>query len=407
MVFSGDDTSFAEVMTALESVFAGAIRRKISMKEITSVIPGTMDISKEEQLLSALEELDAKGQLRLPSRKGRGWQKFGILPLYVTLIRANEDRASRTRKRTLARIREQSPWEPTRMAAFAHTLTTEKQLTLARAVNRYLLNRKKNPPLLPHRERALQIFGNEKTLDSYVHTGLFSGRITLADLDCFYCPEPLPYEVFSKDSERTGPLPLLVVENSATYWSCTTANRADHPMGGGFFAAVVFGKGFKATRATPIQSLDSLANIENQTRAGRIHYFGDLDPAGLAIPQRISENRIKNGLSPIYPAKALYRMLIKKNMTTGYDRSQKGFHDPQWARTWLGKDIADAYLNACESRRWPQEGLTADDIASTLKDAHEPQHCIKKNNALILTPINEPEKYERKKQSVKRNLRSL
>jgi len=229
MVFSGDDTSFAGVMTALENVFAGAIRRKMSMQEILSAIPGTMDISKEEWLLRALEELDAKGQIRLPSRKGRGWQKFGILPLYVTLVRANEDRASRTRKRTLARIREQSPWEPTQMAAFAHTLTTEKQLTLARAINHYLLNRKKNLPLLPHRERALQIFGNEKALDSYVHTGLFSGRITLADLDCFYCPEPLPYEVFSEDREKTGHLPLLVVENSATYWSCTAANQAAPP----------------------------------------------------------------------------------------------------------------------------------------------------------------------------------
>lgn len=203
------------------------------------------------------------------------------------------------------------------MAAFAHTLTTEKQLTLARAVNRYLLNRKTNPPLLPHRERALQIFGNEKALDGYVHTGLFSGRITLADLDCFYCPEPLPYEVFSPDRKQSAhlPLPLLVVENSATYWSCAAANRADHPLGCGLFAAVVFGKGFKATSSTPIQSLDSLANIENQTRAGRILYFGDLDPAGLAIPQRINENRIKNGLSPVHSAKALYRVLIKKNST--------------------------------------------------------------------------------------------
>ncbi|WP_157238042.1 hypothetical protein [Desulfobacter curvatus] len=357
-------------MTALEGVFAGAVRRKISMEEILSTIPGTMDISKEDRLLSALEELDAKGKIRLPSRKGQGWQKFGILPRYVTLVRANEDRVSRTRKKTLARIREQSPWEPTRMAAFAHSLTTEKQLTLARAVNHYLLNRKKKPPLLPHRERALQIFGNEKALDSYVHTGLFSGRITLADIDCFYCPEPLPYEVFSADCKKLAHLPLLVVENSATYWSCTTANRADHPLRGGFFAAVVFGKGFKATRSTPIQSLDSLANIEIRTGASQIHYFGDLDPAGLAIPQRINENRIKNGLSPVCPAKALYRKLIKKNITTGYDKFQTKFHDPQWAVEWLGRDIADAYLNVYESRRWPQEGLTADDIAAALKEAY-------------------------------------
>ena len=370
MVFFNGETNPKEIVTALERVFAGAVRRKIPMEEILPAIPGTMDISKETRLLEALKELEAKGKIRLPSRKGQGWQKFGILPLYVTLVHANQDNVTRTRKKTLARIREQSPWEPTRMAAFAHTLTTEKQLTLAQAVNHYLLNRKANTCLLPHRERALQIFGNEKTLDGYVHTGLFSGRITLEDLDCFYCPEPLPYEMFSIDRKKTGHLPLLVVENSATYWSCTTANRADHPLGGGFFAAVVFGKGFKATRSTPIQSLDSLANIEIQTGAGQIYYFGDLDPAGLAIPQRINENRIKNGRSPVNPAKALYRALIKKDMTTGYDKSQERFHAPQWAVEWLGRDIADIYLNVCKSRRWPQEGLTADEIASALKDNH-------------------------------------
>ncbi|MCG8553088.1 MAG: hypothetical protein MI799_21990, partial [Desulfobacterales bacterium] len=84
----------------------------------------------------------------------------------------------------------------------------------------------------------------------------------------------------------------------------------------------------------------------------------------------INENRVKNGLSPVCPAKALYRTLIEKNLTTGYDKSQKRFHDPQWAIEWLGRDIADNYLNMCESQRWPQEGLTADDIAAALKEAH-------------------------------------
>ncbi|MCG8551747.1 MAG: hypothetical protein MI799_15200, partial [Desulfobacterales bacterium] len=180
MVFSGNEINFEGMVTALEGLFARVIRRRIPIEEITSVIVGTMDISKEERLLRALEELDAKGKIRLPAGKGTGWQKFGILPRYVTLVRADEDRVTRKKKKTLARIREQSPWEPTRMAAFAHTLTTEKQLTRARAVNRYLLNRQKSTPLLPHRERALQIFGSEKALDGYVHSGLFSGRITLA-----------------------------------------------------------------------------------------------------------------------------------------------------------------------------------------------------------------------------------
>lgn len=66
-------------------VFAGATRRQIFMEEILSTIPGPRDISSEKRLLRSLEELDAKGEIRLPTEKRNGRQKFGILPRYVTL----------------------------------------------------------------------------------------------------------------------------------------------------------------------------------------------------------------------------------------------------------------------------------------------------------------------------------
>ncbi|NDY70775.1 hypothetical protein [Desulfobacter hydrogenophilus] len=37
------------------------------------------------------------------------------------------------------------------------------------------------------------------------------------------------------DRKKTDHLLLLVVENSATYWSCTATNRANHPLGWRFF----------------------------------------------------------------------------------------------------------------------------------------------------------------------------
>lgn len=360
-----------EILGILKTLFAKTSRRKIGIAAICRAVPGTLDIKRECELLEALAYLDSQGTLKLPSKQGRGWQPLGILPLYVTLFRPKEDKRRTTRKTQLARLRERTPWEPEKMAGFAHTLTSKKQLEQAAKVNRYFLNRRQRPTPIPHREKALEIFGLEKALDGYVHTGLFSGRITLADIDCFYCPEPLPYEVFSTDPEKTRERPLLLVENSATYWSCCRANQAAHPLKGGFFAAVVFGKGFKASRSTPIQSLDSLSRIEKQTRAKGVFYFGDLDPAGLDIPRRINNSRDRYGLPHLRCARDLYRALLKKGLTTRYDKPQDRFHDPRWAVEWLGKDLAGPYLEHCRSLRWPQEGLTANEIARILAGQQE------------------------------------
>lgn len=75
------------------------------------------------------------------------------------------------------------------------------------------------------------------------------------------------------------------------------------------------------------------------------------------------------GDAPVRPALDLYRTLMEKNLTTGYERSQERFHDPRWASQWLGPDLAAPYLEGCPSFRWPQEGLTAEDIAQALAGA--------------------------------------
>jgi len=45
---------------------------------------------------------------------------------------------------------------------------------------------------VPHRERSVQLFGNEKRLDALLRTKLFtSGALTLALLRCYAAPLPL------------------------------------------------------------------------------------------------------------------------------------------------------------------------------------------------------------------------
>ena len=133
-------------------------------------------------------------------------------------------------------------------------------------VNQYLLQRLPDRVPLPHRERALEVFSDEKALDPYVRSGMFGGRITLDDLDCFYCPEPLPFRPFSMDPCETAGKPLLVVENANTYWSCCRANDTLHR-----YAAIVYGQGFAACAAE--RASDGLTEIQHQTSADGIRYY--------------------------------------------------------------------------------------------------------------------------------------
>ncbi len=322
------------------------------------------DFEIQERLLGMLKALAEEGVIGLPSLK-TSWDPMTRLPNFVRVDRSEDDTEKQRRKERLRRLRYDTAWEPTRMVRFAHKLKTIPELERAAAVNQYLLHRKPGVEMIPHRERALEIFGDEKALDGTVKKGLFSGRISLADLDCFHCPEPLPFRPFSLNIEKTRGLPLLVVENSCTYWSCCRANDSL-----GRYAAVVYGKGFEACAsdqgAAVERASDGLRGIEEQVGASDIRYFGDLDPTGLAIPRRINRHRESAGLPPMAPEVRLYDRLLRRDRATPSISSQTRDHDPDWAREWLGEDLAEVYLSKSGSARWPQEGVTWRDMVDAL-----------------------------------------
>ena len=319
---------------------------------------GLADFELEQRLRTILEGLQHENLLRLPKNKVCG--RTG-LPAHVTALRPEEDAAREANRVAIARLRNETAWEPTRMAAFAHNLKHKKELEAARAVNRYLLHRKAGTPRIPHRERALMIFGQEKALDRYVRHGLFGGRITLADLDCFYCPEPLPFRALAMDICATAGKPLLVVENANTYWSCCQANNRLQR-----YAAIVYGQGFKVTANAAERANDGLEEIVSQLGATGIFYFGDLDPTGIAIPVYINRSRADGDLAPLFAEPSLYRALLEKGVRVPPEKSDKQVHDPALAKLFLGNTLADIYLDGAPVVRWPQEGLTAADIEAAL-----------------------------------------
>lgn len=313
------------------------------------------DFAVNQRLLDILEQLVHEKRLRLPSQKN--WDRITGLPRFVYAVRLEEDAARLKEKQLRDDLRHKTAWDPM-LADVAPKLKTLKELTQAVAVNNYLRTRRADRSLLPHRERALRIFGDEKRLDRRTaQGGLFKGRITLKDLDCFYCPEPLPFQCFSLDQSDTAGKPLLVVENANTYWSCCKANHRLQT-----FAAVVYGKG-SGIRSCE-HACDGLLEIETQVAATGIVYFGDLDPTGITIPYQANQCRQARGLSPVRAADRLYLRLLRKNLTAPCTEAQQKGHDPNLARQWLGEELAAIYLKKAPLIRWPQEGLTTADMIS-------------------------------------------
>lgn len=349
---------------AVLAVLAASRRKRVAMEQIAAAVrrlavDHLSDFEFQDRLRETLHGLAVEGRLRLP-KAGHIWDRRTDLPRYVTAVRTDADQRRQVHRQTLTQLRNQTAWEPSRMVSFAHTLRTRAELERAVRVNQYLLHRPPEPVRVPHRERALKVFGDEKALDRYVRSGLFSGRISLNDLDCFYCPEPLPFRSFSLDVRQTEGKPLLVVENANTYWSCCRANDTLHR-----YAAIVYGQGFAACAAE--RASDGLQEIQHQVGGDGIRYFGDLDPAGIAIACRINGYRAERQMPPLEAERRLYRALLEKNLWVPCTRSQVKDHDPALARHWLGRELASIYLASADTVRWPQEGLNVMDIMDVFR----------------------------------------
>lgn len=179
------------------------------------------------------------------------------------------------------------------------------------AVDEFLRDGGSARPVVPHRERSLQLFGNEKALDRILKTNLFtSGALTLALLRAYITPLPLT----ATHTGDPGPRPkLLIVENHATYASALTLARA-RARNGEHALAIGWGGGNQI--AAGHRGVDPLAAMIGGVRQLDpvpldIAYFGDLDGAGLRAPAAAAEAAVSLNLPRVRPALPLYRALFE------------------------------------------------------------------------------------------------
>ncbi len=236
-------------------------------------------------------------------------------------------------------------WVPA--MAFAAGLRDGRGREDARAINAYLKRRGASPVRVPSRERSLAIFGDEKRLDALADAAgqLFDGRLSLAKLDCFRVPLPLPYEI---PPGRAQGQPLLVLENHHSYWSFCAWNRQAHQYG-----AVAYGSG-NAFR-TSVEHLDRIAA---DSGAAGLRYLGDLDLRGLEIPARANRRRVEAGLEPLEPEMRWYRWLVARGPRCEACAPSLSAETDALCAGWLGaEDWAVVRALLLSGRRVPQEAL--------------------------------------------------
>jgi hypothetical protein len=266
------------------------------------------------KLRELLDVLQLNERIELP--KGRNLWDTSALPALPRWVQLPRDSMS-AEKPDLRAI----PWCPElRFLATTRVFVPLADLT---KLQEFFARGGRDRPLVPIKERSLDIFGDEKRLDQLARgSALFGeGRLTPETLRCFIVPEPLPW---TAGPNPAGP--LVVIENAATWHSYCRWN-AERKL----FSAVVYGCGNRF--ADGIRYLpDIFAELRGPRR---VLYFGDLDPQGLLIPQEASVRAQAAGLPLVEPHLWSYHQLL----TVANGRGQPWEGEPPSATLcdWLGE----------------------------------------------------------------------
>lgn len=184
--------------------------------------------------------------------------------------------------------------------------------------------RVEKPALKPVRERSLDIFGDEKELDSLLRQLPFkNGLVTLETLGCFYVPEPIPWLPGPIGSECK---PGLCVENATTYYTMCRFNKEV-----GFWGYVAYGRGNGF-----VSMSEGVQAVVESYGHNQLLYFGDADLEGVEIAAKGAKRLIESGVSVGLDSR-LYDILI----TSGTEATSKSGGELSDAAARL---IADAGL---------------------------------------------------------------
>jgi hypothetical protein len=305
--------------------------------------PGLVgDPAARSRLRNALDELQTAGRITLPTAHSRtGWDARVLPPIPTWVLRVDRDLPA-PRLRLPQRV-----W-PSALEAASRIATRTDEHELLERIAAWMRDDTR-PKVVPVQERSLELFDDEKAIDSYLKTRLFiSGALTLDLLACFIPPVPF----VSQHLVGTGPTQLLVVENLATYTSFLAVFREADPdirpdLHIGWGAGTAF-----------TQSVLGIPTLKPTPKGA--HYFGDLDLAGLQIAVSAATQAEAARLPKLRPAESFYRFLLSgpqqwRRPDGSNCRSNSDYHA---VCHWLPSALRAQVKDLLEARqRVPQERL--------------------------------------------------
>lgn len=243
------------------------------------------------------------------------------------------------------------PWPPE--LAFVASMAQVPLLEDFLAIKRFLAGGGRRRRLVPARERSLELFGDEKRLDVLKCTAPFrEGRLSLELLRCYEVAPPL---VWAPGTGTAPGRPVLVLENLHTYESFRRWNRRV-----GAYSAIAYGHGheFKAT-------CRDLPRLCTELETDVVHYFGDLDQRGLAIP--VYARQVLRELDPpieLLPAVRWYEALLARAAHAVKAATTQAVIEEELS--WLPNEQQAAARELLENgMRLPQELIGTDVLESS------------------------------------------
>ncbi|MGQ0744192.1 MAG: hypothetical protein ACT4OS_07645 [Acidimicrobiales bacterium] len=292
-------------------------------------------------LRQAIEALVEEGRLTVP--KGRlSWDSSftPALPRFVVVAQMSRRRLNPWREMVW---RHELGW-----VASLQTMS-DRQLIHLTAINDWLVStRGGRVAAVPQRIRSAEIFGDEKVLDELARSALFvDGRLSWALLAAAPVEPPLALR-------RVGPGgAVLVVENSDPFWLCVEALIGQQgPIG-----LVAWGQGRAGMRSLPTLARDPGVS-------GPVWYWGDFDPAGLAIPVDTSDAVAATGLGPLVAAVPFYSAMADHAERSGGTECRTPWGSRDYS-AWLGAPLWARFAAVIEGNlRVAQEVLGPELVVS-------------------------------------------
>lgn len=234
------------------------------------------------------------------------------------------------------------PWVPE--LAFLREARVNLPFDELRRLNDFLRPDGVKRPVVPIKERSLQLFNDEKRLDVLADSVLFrEGRLTLAQLRCEVVAEPLAWK---RGPAEAAAQPVIVLENAATWHSYARWNQETAQ-----FSAVIYGGGNRF-----VDGVAFLSEIFRELGGPRrVFYFGDLDAAGLRIPRRASARALMLGLPPVEPHVWSYYRLLES--TANFAQPAGDEAATLTDCEWLGELAGAAHALCGANRRLAQEHI--------------------------------------------------